>query len=384
MSKPICFLIILLFAFNAYSQRERVHLDLDKYTCRAGDTVWFKASIFKGLHPTFLSTNMYVGLYTKNAVLLGRFVFPIFHGQGAGQVIMPDSIPTGNYFLVALTKEQLNYDSTRFFSLPIMVYNKDKPRLATHKRQVVNPNTLSVGSIKGITWMTSVYPGKATSFFFVDTPSGTRHFSEIKQFAEDSVLRVDFTLTDTASQKYTLFPLDTTKEDEVIFLYEDSVLIGRQFLHLKDRRRQVTLTTDTLDTSPLGYNSWKLQFPDSIVYYSSVSVVDADRSIPSPVTIDRLKDTRTENLTAAETLLDTAYITLFGKATRESGKKIKDPFSQEMVMAGVKDNNFVFTKIVELNQDGNFTVDSLFFFDSIALNFQIKRENDGNTAIQNR
>ncbi len=48
-------------------------------------------------------------------------------------------------------------------------------------------------------------------------------------------------------------------------------------------------------------------------------------------------------------------------------------------MAGVKDSNFVFTKIVELNLDGNFTVDSLFFFDSIALNFQINRENDGNT-----
>ncbi len=253
MPKPICFLIILSFAFNAYSQRERVHLDLDKYTCRAGDTVWFKAYVVRGSRPSSLSTNFYVGLYTKNAALLCRFVFPLFHGQSAGQVIIPDSIPTGNYFLVAFTKQQLNYDSTRFFSVPIMVYNKDKPRLATHKRQVENPNSLTVGSIKGVTWITSVYPGKVTSFFFVDTPFGTRHFSEIKQLVEDSVLRVDFTLTDTASQKYTLFPLDTTKEDEVIFLYEDSVLIGRQFLHLKDRRQQITLTTDTLDTSSLGY-----------------------------------------------------------------------------------------------------------------------------------
>jgi hypothetical protein len=54
--------ILLVFAaLGGQSQRERVHLDLGKYSCRVGDTVYFKATIFKGPLPAAISTSIKTG-----------------------------------------------------------------------------------------------------------------------------------------------------------------------------------------------------------------------------------------------------------------------------------------------------------------------------------
>src|ERR1700722_428583 len=113
-----------LFLFNyysAFSQRERIHLDLDEYSCRAGDTIYFKATVFKGPLPVAKSTVLYVQLYTDSGVLLKQSAFPIVYSQGLGQVIFPDTLPTANYWLVAFTRQQLNFDTTDLFSVPVLV-----------------------------------------------------------------------------------------------------------------------------------------------------------------------------------------------------------------------------------------------------------------------
>jgi len=119
----------------------------------------------------------------------------------------------------------------------------------------------------------------------------------------------------------------------------------------------IRLTTDTLDTSPDGYNSWDLKLPDSTGYGMSVTVTDADRSVPSPATIEKLAEVFTDDLTVPNHLVDSSYITFTGKATKENylfgGKNIKDPFSREIVMTGVRDSNFVFIKTTRMGDGGN-------------------------------
>src|SRR5882757_7913281 len=110
MLRNISALAILLLTLKGYGQNERVYLHLDKYACRTGDTLWFSGYIFKGEYPTGVSTNLYVELFTEKGVLLTRDVFPIIRGQSIGQLKIPDSLTSDNYFLRAFTRYQLNYD----------------------------------------------------------------------------------------------------------------------------------------------------------------------------------------------------------------------------------------------------------------------------------
>jgi hypothetical protein len=371
--------VFFVYSITVVAQRERVHLDLDKYSCRAGDTIYFKGVVFKGTYPTSTSTNLYVALYSESGGLFQKYIFPIVQSQSIGQIILPDSIPTNNYYIVALTKQQLNYDTAAFFSVPILVYNKDKPNLIHHKKQVAGVRPATSGVIKGIGWLTTIYKGKLSSLLEIDSGAAARHLKLISPISKDSALKIDVTLTSADRYKYSLFAIDSAKENQIILLYEDSVLIGRQSIHLKDKPREVKVIADTLDTSPFGYNAWKLAIPNSPAYFTSISVVDADRSQPSAAPITQLNDSYTDDLTVSERLSDTAYMTYTGKATKLSGKLIKDPFSKEIVIDGTRDTNFLFTKVVKINAAGDFKLDSLFFFGNIDLRFQINKEEDGRT-----
>jgi hypothetical protein len=383
MSKIILCFVILGYSVSGYSQRERVHLDLDKYTCKAGDTIWFKGYVFQGPYPSAVSTNLYVEVFSGQGILVQWTLWPVVQGQSPGQLILPDSLPTDNYYIVALTKQQLNYDTLHFFSVPVVVYNKERPNPIHHKKQFPNPVTVTAGVIRGVYWVTVLNQGRLSSMLELDSGSDARKFRVLKSVSPDSILAADIGFDSTHRWKYADFPADTTRLMESLFLYEDTTLIGRQVIPVSHEQTEIRLTPDTLDTNPGGYNSWDLKLPDSVGYGMSITVTDADRSVASPATIDQLAEAYTDDLTVPNRLVDSSYISFTGKATKENylfgGKKIKDPFSREIVMTGVRDSNFVFIKTAKIDDDGNFMLDSLFFFGPIDLQFQINKDEDGST-----
>jgi hypothetical protein len=42
MSKLICWILLVVCTFHGYAKRERVHVDFDKYACKADDSIYFK------------------------------------------------------------------------------------------------------------------------------------------------------------------------------------------------------------------------------------------------------------------------------------------------------------------------------------------------------
>jgi hypothetical protein len=96
----------------------------------------------------------------------------------------------------------------------------------------------------------------------------------------------------------------------------------------------------------------------------------------SPDPITRLNDSYTDDFTKKDSLGDDAYISFVGKATRLSGKHTKDPFAQHLVVAGIRDSKYLFTKVINVDEGGYFKIDSLFFYDSIGLQFQVNGEED--------
>jgi hypothetical protein len=376
-------LLLLLNSTAAYTQRERIHLDVNQYSFKAGDTVWFEAYILRGLGPSTLSTNLYVEIFTRQGILVQRTCWPIFHGQSTGQLVLNDSLPTDNYYIVARTKQQLNYDTVRFFSVPVLVYNKEKPKVLHHLKEISKPAGIAAVQIAGIYWATILKDGQLSTMLELDSGSARRKFRLVKPKGLDSVWAADITLDSTHPTRYADYPVDSTLARENLFLYEDTTAIGRQSFPLQNTQLKVMVHPDTFDVSPNGYNSWDLHVSDSTRYHLSVSVTDADRSISSPAPITELAEAYADDLTIPNRLVDTSFIRLSGNATKENhlfgGKTIKDPFSRHILLAGVRDSIFLFIKTTDIDEKGGFALDSLFFYGSIDLQYQINKEEDGST-----
>jgi hypothetical protein len=369
------FIVFGLF-FQTFSQRERVFLDFARYSCKAGEGVAFSGIVLKGNELSPLSKNLYVELYRENGILLQRLIFPIVDGKSFGQITFPDSLPTANYFVRALTRQQLNYvnyDNRDFFTVPIMVYNRDQPVTIQHKRQVADSVIFASGTIKGITWISSLYNGKISSLIEVEPGSRPRQLQLVSRLSKDSLAGATVRLDSLRRQQYCLFALHPDRDSETLFLMEDSVLIGHQVIRIRDNKLTAKLLTDTLDFSPYGYDSWRLELPGNGPWHTSISVNDADRSIPSPEPITRLNNSYTDDYTVSGPA-DTAFVSYIGKATRASGKKIKDKYAEGIIVAGTRDTNYLFTRALNMDTAGNFKLDSLFFFGSIGLRFQINGE----------
>jgi hypothetical protein len=383
---PIC--LFLISFYTAYCQQEKVHLDFDKYTCHAGDTVRFKAVIAKSSTLSNLSTNLYVQLYTKKGTLVSRFTFPIFKdtligqvGLSMGQVPFNDSLLTDNYYIVAFTRQQLSFDTSNLFNVPILVYNYKMPNSNVfHKRRSPKPDSVASGRIKNFFWITTIYQGQLAAGFMAESDPVTRKLQLIKSVRGDTAVFADISLSPTTTNPYALFPLDSTKEEEVLYLFQDSTLLARQLIHMRKEVTPVRIIPDTLDTSPYGYNSWSIQMPDTAMYYyTSISITDGDRSVSCPLSIEQFHESYTDDFTLSSTSSDTTYISFSGYATRLSGKKIKDEFSKDIVFLGVKDSVMLFQKVVRMDSAGNFNLDSMFFYGNIDLQFQKNKRDDGST-----
>jgi hypothetical protein len=367
------------FFFRVSGQKERVFLDLDSYTARAGQGIFFKAYITRGLELSRYSSDLYVNVYSKSGEQLSQQVFPIVMGLSKGQIFFTDSVPTANYYVVAYTRAQLNYPSTHLFSVPVLVYNQEKLASVSLQKPVPYKNTGTSGVVNHITWVTRQSERGLSSSLAIDSTSSERHLVLVAPGQGNPSLEAELSLSNSAPQKQGLFAPNRQGDIQPFYLYEDSTLIGRQFIKLKDLKQNVDVVADSLDLLPYSYNSLEIRMPDSAVYYTSISIEDADRSSDAPLFITSLHDSYTEDLTLSIKDADTSYISFSGTATRLSGKNITDELSKEIFLAGIKDTSYLFTKTVSINEKGKFRLDSLIFFDSLALQFQVNKPEDGRT-----
>lgn len=283
------FFLCILACNKAISQQERIHLSLDKYSCRAGDTVWFKAYTFTGRYPTAISTNLYVELFTSRRKLLSREIFPLFSGFSLGEVKIPDTLPTGNYYIRAFTRFQLNFDSTNLFLVPVTVYNDDKPGSVVHKKEIPLPDSVTAGYANGIYWATAIKNGYIYSLLEPAQGIYAKKLRVEEMGGRDSVFLAEITLDTAQFKEYHLrLPLDTAEDMASLLLYEDSILVGRQYLQVRKRPVEVSITPDTLDISINGYNSWEIGMSDTMLYSANISVTDADLSDSPPSLINNL------------------------------------------------------------------------------------------------
>jgi len=105
---------------------ERVYISTDRDLYVAGESVWISLYCFdmsnKETRLSELSSVAYVEL--RSAVSLASTAkISIDKGRGSGKIDLSPSLPTGNYRLIAYTKQMLNEDTLRYFDKIIPVYN---------------------------------------------------------------------------------------------------------------------------------------------------------------------------------------------------------------------------------------------------------------------
>ncbi|HVX52356.1 MAG TPA: hypothetical protein VHB48_19515, partial [Chitinophagaceae bacterium] len=104
--------------YSANYPKERVYIQYDKPAYSAGETVWFKAYILKGLENTNLSKNFYVDFTDSAGDVLMHGVYPVELSSAAGSFDVPTWYKGKNVHVRAYSQWMLNFDTA-------FLYNKD-------------------------------------------------------------------------------------------------------------------------------------------------------------------------------------------------------------------------------------------------------------------
>lgn len=146
MKKTILFLGALLFAATVFSQDrvvERTYVSTDRDVYVAGDVIWYSAFCLDASRGTYspVSSVAFLELRQDDAVVATGKV-ALAEGRGAGRLAIPGSLPTGNYRLIAYTRQnvaELDYDYNGLASKTISVFNVFSNERVKDGVEVVSP-----------------------------------------------------------------------------------------------------------------------------------------------------------------------------------------------------------------------------------------------------
>ena len=124
------FALGLNFCFAQQRTIERIHLTTDRSLYVAGETIRLSLYCFdmttREIRLSNLSSVAYVEL-RNDASLVADAKLAIVGGRGGGKIAIPPSLPTGNYRLIAYTKQMLNEEDWRYFDKILPICNTLSP-----------------------------------------------------------------------------------------------------------------------------------------------------------------------------------------------------------------------------------------------------------------
>lgn len=110
---------------------EKVYIHYDKEYYVAGETIWFKAYLYKDGKPSSWSSNFYLQLTDSKHQVVSNKQYPVLGAVVKGSIETPDSLPQGNYYIRAVTPIMLNSDESFVYHKNIFIYNPTSKSTAT-------------------------------------------------------------------------------------------------------------------------------------------------------------------------------------------------------------------------------------------------------------
>jgi TonB-dependent SusC/RagA subfamily outer membrane receptor len=113
--------------FNAHCNFQKVYVKTDKDKYMTGETTWLKAFLVNAIsHTSDISSNgIFIDLIGRNNKVFQRIILKNEMGFANGNILLEDSLPEGNYQLVAYTNWMKNFDEAYYYSKTIQVVNPE-------------------------------------------------------------------------------------------------------------------------------------------------------------------------------------------------------------------------------------------------------------------
>jgi len=111
---------------------EKVYLHVDRDIYYPGDDIWFKAYLLEASERLLSdhSNNLHVELISPGSEIISKRTVRIYKGLGNGDFVLPDTLPSGQYYLRAYTNYMRNWGNQLFFRRNILIINpKDAGKL---------------------------------------------------------------------------------------------------------------------------------------------------------------------------------------------------------------------------------------------------------------
>ncbi len=112
----------ILSVLSGQYPSEKVYIHYDKEYYVAGETIWFKAYFYSDGKPSGMSSNFYLQFADSRGQLVSTKKYPVMGAVAKGSILIPDSLPQGNYYIRALTPGMLNEDEAMIYKKNIFVF----------------------------------------------------------------------------------------------------------------------------------------------------------------------------------------------------------------------------------------------------------------------
>ena len=126
----VIFFSLLQIIILTTTAQERIHIHTDKDLYLPGETIWFKAYVYRNNQLSFASTNFFIGFYDKAGKLLEEKHYPLFDGVCDGDLQVPDSLKENFVQIRAFTKYIALNDTTNIYRKIIPVFQKSNNSLS--------------------------------------------------------------------------------------------------------------------------------------------------------------------------------------------------------------------------------------------------------------
>ncbi len=107
---------------------QKVYVQLDRENYVAGETAQFKAYLTTDFLPDTSNTNLFIELL-NNKKAIAKSVFPVFISSASGSIILPDTLTSGYYSIIAYTSGMLAQNESFLFKRNVYVYGAQKPQI---------------------------------------------------------------------------------------------------------------------------------------------------------------------------------------------------------------------------------------------------------------
>lgn len=127
-SDPLEEVLLRFDRYLAELPQEKIYLHLDRPYYTTGDTIWYKAYLVAGPDhiPSSLSNVIHLELINESNKVLQHQMLYAESGSAHAQLVLHDSLASGNYLIRAYTKWMMNFDDSYFFQKKIKVLDDSK------------------------------------------------------------------------------------------------------------------------------------------------------------------------------------------------------------------------------------------------------------------